>query len=258
MSSLIIISGESKGETFELPADKDTVIGRVSSCDFSIFDTRMSRRHCIITPGNDGPVIKDMGSSNGVTINGKKLAEAVLHDGDRIVLGATELDFFIADAMPDAETEVLPSAQDMAAAVDAQAPDSAPADEKPAKPASEEKEDKPEPQSEPEPEPEPEPELAAKKPSADQATPEKSAAEVELDVPSSQTKMSDVLDPVPAPAAAQQALVEEEPEEIVDEPEEVVELAEDAEEIVEPEEIIDIADAPEEIIDSEPGEKQPD
>ena len=71
MSSLVVATGSSKGKAFELPTDRDTVIGRVGSCDLSVFDRRMSRRHCVVTPGPDGFIIKDLGSSNGVTINGK-------------------------------------------------------------------------------------------------------------------------------------------------------------------------------------------
>ncbi len=190
MSSLVIAKGSSKGKAFELPSDGETVIGRVTSCDFSIFDRRMSRRHCVVTPGPDGFTIKDLGSSNGVTINGKKLPYAVLHDGDHILLGETELDFFVADALPDAETEMLPG-DTVAAAVD-----SIDAEEH--------------------------------KPDTRTEAKEETAAEDEPTRPPQSAQMSDVLDPVPAPARSTTALIDAGE----DDSEEILEIAE---EITEPE-----------------------
>jgi len=253
MSSLVIVKGSGKGEVFELPTDGDTVIGRVSSCDFSIFDRRMSRRHCVVTPGPEGYTIKDLGSSNGVTINGKKVPEAILQDGDRVLLGETELDFFVADAISDAETEMLAKDQVLAAVDEVKSGDGEPPDVKNEPPAACAQE-----QSGPagkddvlDPVPAPTRSETALVDSdeSDAATGKPDTSGPQEDAPEA------VESPDPEPADAPQAAPETEiaeAEEVVDEPQEVVELAEMAGEVDEPEEIVDLAEAAEEIV--EPGE----
>jgi pSer/pThr/pTyr-binding forkhead associated (FHA) protein len=110
MSSLIVISGRGKGISHSLPADRDTVIGRDGSCDLQILDPHMSRRHGVVSPAGEDFVIKDLGSSNGVSVNGKRVKEAKLADGDKLQLGMSELEFYLLEAASaaDADTEQLP------------------------------------------------------------------------------------------------------------------------------------------------------
>jgi predicted component of type VI protein secretion system len=69
-------------------------IGRSRDCDIVLDDTGISRRHAEISPGAQGWTIADLGSTNGVRLNGRALRAAQpLHTGDRVELGSTEIVF---------------------------------------------------------------------------------------------------------------------------------------------------------------------
>ncbi len=70
------------------------VIGRSRDCDIVLADANISRRHAEIRPADGGWAVSDMGSTNGVLVNGRKIdGPAPLRAGDRIELGTTELRF---------------------------------------------------------------------------------------------------------------------------------------------------------------------
>jgi len=110
MSCLVVISGRAKGRTFKITPDREAVIGRVSECDVCIVDPHMSRRHCVISAGQTGYFIKDLGSANGVTLNGARVTEAALKDGDKLLFGKVELEFHQEERFEDAETKKLAAA----------------------------------------------------------------------------------------------------------------------------------------------------
>jgi hypothetical protein len=69
------------------------LIGRSRDCDVQIDDPNVSRRHAEIRRDGDAWVIADLGSTNGVKVNGGRVAEAELHPGDEIMLGLVKLRF---------------------------------------------------------------------------------------------------------------------------------------------------------------------
>ena len=70
------------------------VLGRSRDSDIVVSDANVSRRHAEIRPSGAGWVIADMNSTNGVMVNGQKVAAPqALHDGDRIVLGTAAITF---------------------------------------------------------------------------------------------------------------------------------------------------------------------
>ncbi len=70
------------------------VIGRSRECDIVLDDSNVSRRHAELRPVLDGWTIVDLGSTNGVTVNGRRIAHSeLLRPGDRIGLGSTTLHF---------------------------------------------------------------------------------------------------------------------------------------------------------------------
>ena len=70
------------------------VIGRSRECDVVLEDTGVSRRHAAVRPGADGWVVEDLGSTNGVLLNGRGVrGQEPLQPGDRLGLGSTEIVF---------------------------------------------------------------------------------------------------------------------------------------------------------------------
>lgn len=64
------------------------IIGRGAEADVRISDASVSRRHAKITVVGRAVVLEDLASTNGVTVNGRKVARETLNDGDEIQLGA--------------------------------------------------------------------------------------------------------------------------------------------------------------------------
>ena len=73
---------------------RGSVIGRSSDSDIVIAVNEVSRHHAQITPDRDGWALADLGSTNGVRLNGRPLAGAApLSPGDVIEIGTVELVF---------------------------------------------------------------------------------------------------------------------------------------------------------------------
>jgi hypothetical protein len=82
------------GERRLLVAPGGATLGRSRDCDVVLEDAGISRRHAEIRPGPDGWTIEDLGSTNGVLVNGRDLhGVQLLQSGDRLELGSTEIVF---------------------------------------------------------------------------------------------------------------------------------------------------------------------
>ena len=68
-------------------------IGRSPSSEIVLDDASVSRRHALIARRGDRTVILDDRSRNGVHVNGVRVSEADLHDGDIVVCGHITLRF---------------------------------------------------------------------------------------------------------------------------------------------------------------------
>jgi pSer/pThr/pTyr-binding forkhead associated (FHA) protein len=69
-------------------------IGRSRDCDIVLDDSNVSRRHAEITPGGQGWRIQDLGSTNGVRVNGRQVeGPHPLESGDRVELGTVSVTF---------------------------------------------------------------------------------------------------------------------------------------------------------------------
>lgn len=66
-------------------------IGRAAECEISLKDSRVSRQHARLHARDGHLVLTDLGSTNGTRVNGQRIREVVLGDGDRILVGETEL-----------------------------------------------------------------------------------------------------------------------------------------------------------------------
>ena len=68
-------------------------VGRGLAADLRLDDNSVSRRHAIVVPRPSGARILDDRSANGTLVNGRRVQQADLHDGDVIVLGRVVLRF---------------------------------------------------------------------------------------------------------------------------------------------------------------------
>jgi pSer/pThr/pTyr-binding forkhead associated (FHA) protein len=69
-----------------------TNIGRGTDADIQITDAGASRLHCAIVLGSQ-VIVRDLGSTNGTSVDGQKITEANLRDGSIIKIGNTTLTY---------------------------------------------------------------------------------------------------------------------------------------------------------------------
>jgi pSer/pThr/pTyr-binding forkhead associated (FHA) protein len=89
--ALKFISGKYQGGEFPLKSDKQIVIGRSSELDMVLVEDMVSRKHAKILVANGAITIEDLGSTNGTFVNGEKVKQARLKEGDRILIGTSIL-----------------------------------------------------------------------------------------------------------------------------------------------------------------------
>jgi hypothetical protein len=89
---LVAVSGRNADKTYPLKSGR-TVIGTANDCDVVIEDQFASSRHAEVRLEGQAFKISDLGSTNGMTVNDKKVREHELVDNDRIVLGRSEFKF---------------------------------------------------------------------------------------------------------------------------------------------------------------------
>ncbi|MDX1946972.1 MAG: EAL domain-containing protein [Pirellulaceae bacterium] len=69
------------------------VLGRNESCDFQVLSSRVSREHCEIVRDGAHFKLRDLGSTNGTFVNGQRIDEVRLRDGDLVVIADVEFCF---------------------------------------------------------------------------------------------------------------------------------------------------------------------
>jgi pSer/pThr/pTyr-binding forkhead associated (FHA) protein len=69
------------------------VLGRSRDCDIQLADANVSRRHAELRQEGASYWIVDLGSTNGMEVNGKRVKRAKLSDGDTFTLGSTDVLF---------------------------------------------------------------------------------------------------------------------------------------------------------------------
>jgi pSer/pThr/pTyr-binding forkhead associated (FHA) protein len=92
MASVIVIFGGQEQKTFQLDQPR-MVVGRDATCEIPIDNLGISRNHCAFAARGEAFVVQDLGSSNGTFVNGRKITEHFLNDGDEIVIGKYTLKF---------------------------------------------------------------------------------------------------------------------------------------------------------------------
>jgi predicted component of type VI protein secretion system len=91
VSANFIVKGPS-GVEKAFPMRQITMsIGRSDQCDIPVKDSSMSGKHCEVSKVNGEIRVKDLGSSNGIWLNGERITDAELFDGDVIRCGQTSI-----------------------------------------------------------------------------------------------------------------------------------------------------------------------
>lgn len=91
MYALKFISGKYQGGEFPLKPNKQVVIGRSSDLDMVLVEDMVSRKHAKISCQEGKVFIEDLGSTNGTFVNGEKVKQGRLKEGDRILIGTSIL-----------------------------------------------------------------------------------------------------------------------------------------------------------------------
>ena len=99
----------------DFPNKPIMLIGRQEECDIQLNSRKISRKHCCIAQVNNYLVVRDLGSTNGVRINGVRAQEGTLRAGDELTIGnhryQVSLDVPLTTPQPalrDARTEPRP------------------------------------------------------------------------------------------------------------------------------------------------------
>jgi hypothetical protein len=99
--ALRFISGKYQGGEFPMVHGKEIVVGRSSDLDMVLVEEMVSRKHARIAYENDEIVIEDLGSTNGTFVNGEKIKQTNLKEGDRVLIGTSILKVVVQDSGPD-------------------------------------------------------------------------------------------------------------------------------------------------------------
>lgn len=90
VADLVFMNGPRVGQAVSLTAGT-TRAGRDAELPVSFPDKLASRVHCVFELGASGLTCSDENSSNGVHVNGERVASATLYNGDTVLLGETSL-----------------------------------------------------------------------------------------------------------------------------------------------------------------------
>jgi hypothetical protein len=74
-------------------SERVLTIGRLPECNVVLEDANASRHHAEVRPQGDGFVVVDLGSTNGTRVNGARMSQQLLEDGDVIQIGNARLVF---------------------------------------------------------------------------------------------------------------------------------------------------------------------
>ena len=91
--TLRVLAGPYSGREFTFDQHDTFLIGRSDSAHLYLPEDKFfSRHHCLLEIAPPRCFLRDLGSTNGTFVNGKKVAEAYLTSGDRIQGGQTVLE----------------------------------------------------------------------------------------------------------------------------------------------------------------------
>ncbi len=106
-ATLTIVSGGAEGSEYLL-GRPENIIGRGSEADIVLSDPTMSREHAVVEFAGLGFRVRDLGSMNGILLNGSEVKVGDLKSGDRIQVGQHVFQFVLEKSQRGPKTYVLP------------------------------------------------------------------------------------------------------------------------------------------------------
>lgn len=104
---LVVVSGLEQDVGRRVTLDRTVIVGRDPSAGLCLGDARVSWHHARIEDRGDGWALVDMGSTNGVLVNGEPVKDGVLRGNDSLVFGSTVVRFELQDGVTQAYNQVV-------------------------------------------------------------------------------------------------------------------------------------------------------
>jgi len=92
MAEIVRIDGDNRS-THTL--GRRTRIGRAPGCEIQVDSSSVSRHHALILVGMREVIVEDLNSTNGVLVNGRKVARQLLSDGDQLTIGEAQFKLYL-------------------------------------------------------------------------------------------------------------------------------------------------------------------
>ena len=105
--TLVVVAGRAPGTEIDLTRPR-TILGRGPGVDVEIPDEAMSRQHFALDIVGTDLRARDLGSTNGLLVNGKPAEAAELSHGDRLKAGDHEFRILVEKMEREPRTYVVP------------------------------------------------------------------------------------------------------------------------------------------------------
>ena len=102
----VVLSGDAAGTEYEI-RQPNVSIGRSEPSDWVFADDTMSKEHAALEFVEGSIRLRDLGSMNGITVNGSETKVAELKNGDRFQLGELQFQFVLEDRRRGPKTYVI-------------------------------------------------------------------------------------------------------------------------------------------------------
>jgi DNA-binding NtrC family response regulator len=89
---LLVVKGQDRGESIAV-GDHPITLGSGAGCDVLLSDPTVSRRHLGVESGDEGVIVRDLGSTNGSFVQGSRFQELTLGFGAEVTIGHTILKY---------------------------------------------------------------------------------------------------------------------------------------------------------------------
>ena len=88
---VVVEPQELKGRSYDL--GEELTVGRAAGCQVTLDDSYVSQLHARVYTRDGELYVEDLGSTNGTRVNGVRVSERALEDGDEVMFGNTRMRF---------------------------------------------------------------------------------------------------------------------------------------------------------------------